>query len=351
MHEFRRLQGLRCSEIRQSTVWPTYGFDSKETSMAHEKNLWYKNRDYKHFDYQLCEKKAAKIVLNKNDVAKHSFYPFLSYDQITRRHKRIGKDGQCKEPKSRPIKLAAHADSHIYAYYASLLNCKYEDYILQNDIDECVLAYRKGKGDNIEMALNAVKEIHKRKDCTVIALDLKGFFDSIDHQVLFKNWCKVIGDDKLPQDHYSVYKSITKYSYICTKCCANVLGVCIKRNRPQWTGKRICSPQDFRTKIRANHLIKVNRNSYGIPQGSPISATLSNIYLIEFDKIVNIHIKQFGGIYRRYCDDILLILPESNSVFVESIQQFITGQLKNTGKPKHRLTTIKQLFRILQEIS
>lgn len=44
-------------------------------------------------------------------------------------------------------------------------------------------------------------------------------------------------------------------------------------------------------------------------QGSAISAVMSNIYMIRFDKIVNDLITSNNGIYRRYSDDIIIIIP------------------------------------------
>ena len=48
---------------------------------------------------------------------------------------------------------------------------------------------------------------------------------------------------------------------------------------------------------------KFDGKRYGIPQGSPMSAILSNIYMLDFDKYCCELANNFGGIYRRYCDD------------------------------------------------
>src|SRR5690606_19023212 len=46
-----------------------------------------------------------------------------------------------------------------------------------------------------------------------------------------------------------------------------------------------------------------------IPQGSPISAFLSNIYMFDFDKLMSEVVNEIGAIYYRYCDDMLFIVP------------------------------------------
>ena len=48
---------------------------------------------------------------------------------------------------------------------------------------------------------------------------------------------------------------------------------------------------------------------FGIPQGSPISSVLANIYLLHFDKTINDFISSHGGIYRRYSDDMVVVCP------------------------------------------
>lgn len=53
-----------------------------------------------------------------------------------------------------------------------------------------------------------------------------------------------------------------------------------------------------------------HKNDYGIVQGSAISSVMSNIYMIKFDKIINDFITSNNGIYRRYSDDIIIIIPD-----------------------------------------
>ncbi|MDD2477044.1 MAG: reverse transcriptase domain-containing protein, partial [Dysgonamonadaceae bacterium] len=46
-----------------------------------------------------------------------------------------------------------------------------------------------------------------------------------------------------------------------------------------------------------------------IPQGSPISATLANLYMLDFDKQADDMLKNIGGVYQRYSDDMVAIFP------------------------------------------
>ena len=53
----------------------------------------------------------------------------------------------------------------------------------------------------------------------------------------------------------------------------------------------------------------------GIPQGSPISGTLANIYMLEIDKIIAEYIDNLNGYYIRYSDDFIIIIPNVNKEF------------------------------------
>lgn len=69
--------------------------------------------------------------------------------------------------------------------------------------------------------------------------------------------------------------------------------------------------------------IKVNPNSYGIPQGSGMSAVCSNVHLIDFDKEVLEWSKQKHreALYRRYCDDLIIVIPTANAT-VEQLEEW-----------------------------
>ena len=56
--------------------------------------------------------------------------------------------------------------------------------------------------------------LHEVGECSAIALDIKGYFDNINHSKLKEMWCKVIDESDLPIDQYKVFRSLTKYSYV-----------------------------------------------------------------------------------------------------------------------------------------
>jgi RNA-directed DNA polymerase len=62
-----------------------------------------------------------------------------------------------------------------------------------------VIGYRKG-ASNIKLARDAFAEIKTRGDCAALALDIKGFFDNICHDVLKETWIGLLGGGTLPED-------------------------------------------------------------------------------------------------------------------------------------------------------
>ena len=154
---------------------------------------------------------------------------------------------------------------------------------------------------NIDFALDAFSEIASRPSCAVIALDIKGFFDNLDHRLLKDAWSNLLGAPKLPNDHFNVYRSLTKSCVVDKVRLYQALN--ISPHNPKKSGKRrICEPDVFRKQVRGGKLLERNNQGKGIPQGSPISALLSNIYMFSFDAAMSAFAMSIGGTYMRYCD-------------------------------------------------
>lgn len=261
---------------------------------------------------------VGTLVVDPAAVASWQFMPVLQTIVETRKVKRLASGELEKAPtKKRLICYAAHRDAALYEYYAHLLSDRYEEIIKTSDIASSVIAFRPGLGKcNIHFASEAFAEISKRESCVALAFDIKGFFDSLDHRLLKDMWAKVLGVTKLPDDHYQVYKSVTRYSFVDRDLLYNRLA--ISRHNPRASGRRkICSAEDFRNIVRSEGLISVNRGKFGIPQGLPISAVLSNIYLLNFDNIIVKICRDIGATYYRYCDDVLIITPPDRKAEAE----------------------------------
>ncbi|MEB2498544.1 antiviral reverse transcriptase Drt2 [Burkholderia cenocepacia] len=270
---------------------------------------WFKRRRYLHFDLPTSESAAVAIAGNPSIVARHAFYPFI---QFTAKSRKVKWDKLTKRlvttEKERPVSYASHVDSHIYACYASILSQRYEDYLKEVGYQSSVLAFRKLGKSNIEFAKDAFDAIKEMGGADVIAADISDFFGSLNHKILKASWAKILKTNKLPDDHYNVFKSLTRFTWVDKTNLYKALGISIYN--PRNSGARICTPEIFRSVVRKLGLIQRNAADKGIPQGSPISALLSNIYMTDFDQALWTAIASMGGKYFRYCDDMLIIAPE-----------------------------------------
>lgn len=303
-----------------------------------KKNSWYRARHYLHFDQPVSLQSAIQVVSNPRRVAKHAFYPFISYKVISEKiYKEEGTQDIKTKNKERPIAYAAHMDSQIYAYYAYQLAELYERTIQAQGISDSILAFRTLGKSNIDFAADAFNTIKEFGPCAVVALDITGFFDNLDHAELKKQWSSVLGLDELPDDHYAIYKSLTKFVTVDKIGLYDKLN--ISNNNPKSGRKRVCSPVQFRDLIRGSGLLSVNPESFGIPQGSPLSALLSNIYMLDFDRRAHEFARRHSGVYLRYCDDMLFIMP---SVLRDEVEKIVVGE---TERVKLRINTGKTVIR------
>lgn len=307
--------------------------------MAEGPEIWFKPRGYAHFDKPIGYAKSCKIVKNSAIVARHGFFPLLSYQIVSRKAKKDDESGHVTvTEKNRDIRYASHIDSHIYAYYSYILSGLYEKKIKMHGLDTCVTAFRTLGKSNIHFANDAFETIKSHQKCSVLALDITGFFDNIDHEILKNSWSLIIDSTHLPIDHFAVFKSITKYSYIDKLEVFDVLGA--SKHNPPRARAGLCAAKDFRALIRPLKLIKQNKDSFGIPQGSPISAILSNIYMFNFDIQLNELVNNMGGRYFRYCDDILIIIPSHDYGAILSSVEKLISLIKLKSNPKKQEITL-----------
>lgn len=313
---------------------------------------WFKPRNYLHFDSPITYRDAINLVTSPSKVAKHSFYPFLSYTISSPKIKKDENGNIYRSNKDRNIAYSSHQDSHIFSYYSYILNQKYE-LLLENkysSLYDSVLAFRKLNKNNIDFAKMAFQHILDFKNSIVIALDISSFFDNLDHGLLKRMWCMVLGTKNLPDDHYAVFKAITKFSKISRDDVFEYFN--ISSNNPRKNNRnRICTPLEFREFRNSKKLslfkeysaFSINKEK-GIPQGSPISALLSNIYMLEFDLSVKCKISEYNGIYLRYCDDILCIIPNSTESLSEEIETYIVSEMNKLKLEINQKKKDKVLF-------
>ncbi len=338
---------------------------------------WLKFKKYPHIGKPLTSSKdrawVVKYVTNPQNIIKHKFTPLL-HRVLTQRKFRpeesaakniSGKRIRThKGQKERHIYFPSHLDSIIYSYYNSILVEAYERFLSDKEYALAPVAYRKIPKDdmsnnnksNIEFAADVFQFIidNKHRKLSIIVADVTSFFDNLNHRLLHKQWKKILGIEDLPDDHYQIYKSLVDYSYVNENELFKRFKskLIVERNRPNDTiftelkRKHVnkiyhmrhenvvayCDSKEFyreasdliRTEKPFNRIIRQEQGKLekrGIPQGTPISATLANVYMIDFDAKIYDETSKVSknAYYQRYSDDIIIVCDQGDENFFYDI--------------------------------
>lgn len=330
--------------------------------------IWLKEKGYLHLSPSLelgaNSDLLVKKITSKRYIETYAFYPLIhtvlsdrkfkkgnakkhTTNQRKHTHYRLKTLHPIRNSKDRPLHYASHMDSLVFGYYANLIKDQYESLLRKEPLqDQAVIAYRKietfkgsekGKS-NIHFAKECFDEIKERTkngaEVSVLAIDLKSFFSTLDHKILKEQWCRVLKEKELPKHHYRVYKACTEFKYVLLDDL-RVRKAVNGRKAPYDESKLAyirktkgyrCffeSNENFRESIK-NGDLSIYSNPFskklpngkpvkiGIPQGLPISAVLANLYLFDFDlEIVNRWVKPQNVYYRRYSDDIFIVCEKN----------------------------------------
>lgn len=378
-----------------------------------KKKDWFKLKRYPHIGFPLKSKDRhlwiEKYVTNPDQIKKHPFLPFIHKTSKKRKFRKeysdktgeVIKDAKKNkvlrksDVKDRELYYASHLDSLIYGYYAEDLSNKYEDKIKECDLDEVVLAYRsipvnsvnpEGPNKcNIDFANDAFNYIrnYPKEEFLVIALDIKGFFDELDHKILRNIWLQLLNSKEqnhqlLPPDHFNVYKNITRFTYVDIVDLFNEFQNNIFIQKPDKNGNLLpikrarvskikflknqnaiafCTKKEFFKKKHklVRHTKQVKKKNvapkdkkFGIPQGSPISSILANAYMLNFDTAMHNYVKG-EGIYRRYSDDMVVVCSLEKK---DAILALIDKEIKEIKlKIQHSKTQIFHFKRNNEELT
>jgi group II intron reverse transcriptase/maturase len=170
------------------------------------------------------------------------------------------------------------------------------------DFDPASFAYRPGLG--VHDALRAIADLRDRGFRWVLDADVRSFFDSIDHARLF-----AIVDQRLG-----------------SRC---PLAGWIR----QWVQASVWDGEEIRFLPR------------GVPQGSPLSPLLANLFLDSFDR----RLRQAGIPLVRYADD-FIVLGRTPFALAESrviVEETLAGLELSLNEEKTRVSSIDRSFRFL----
>lgn len=311
-------------------------------------------RTYRHLDKPLNlnnDTDFSSVVLTLRNLGAHQFLPFLKFIKKEIRYRKVNGKAQ-RSLKPRPIMCASHLDAHIYSFFNYIWSTKYEKFLCARSLSNAVLAYRKVANEsereagrmnnNIQFAKEVFDYIREKDESVVIIADISHFFDQLNHFYLKARMCEVFEIEKLEKDEYRVFKSITSFRYIKNdqnKFKVDTEFTAFKKKMFCRVNQTGCSTVQATYDLGRN-LIKGNRSNVGIPQGSPVSGLLANIYLSKFDTdISNI---SSDMLYRRYSDDVIIVCrPGASEEIYRNLKEAITESLLEINDSKVSISYFK----------
>lgn len=221
------------------------------------------------------------------------------------------------KPVKREIFAADFRDRVVHHLLFNYLSPVYEKQFI-HDTYSC----RKGKGTHygvkrIDHFIRSCSENYT-KECYILKLDIKGYFMSINRDLLFSKTEKVLMDTR---NEFEIGKDLiwnllkeVIFNDPTTNCY-------IKGKESDWDGLP-----------SSKSLFHAGKNT-GLPIGNLTSQLFGNVYLNEFDHFIkkNLGIKYFG----RYVDDFILIHQSRDylKMLISEIAQFLKTNLHLTLHP------------------
>lgn len=208
------------------------------------------------------------------------------------------------DPKLRHIHKAEVMDRIVHHALFKTLSPIFEPTFI-SDSYSCRKGYGTHKG--FKKLVVYVRKVSRNYTCQCWALksDIKKFFDSVNHDVLFEIIKKRVKDEELL---WLIKEIIESYN----------------------TDTKDCFPFD---KLR----VAMTNRRKGIPIGNLTSQLFANIYLNELDQFVKHELKV--KYYLRYADD-FVILHENREVLNEYLQKIEEFLILNLGLELHPRKTI-----------
>lgn len=195
-------------------------------------------------------------------------------------------------PKLREVFAADFRDRIVHHWICIRLEPLFEQrFVSQGDLSfNC----RKGYGvlRAVETAKSHMMEVsaNQTRPAYVMKLDLSGFFMSIDKEILWQ-----MLSDFIEQNYFGNDKEILTY-----------LAKTTVMHTPQTLCEKRGDAKLF-DRLPANKTLFKAKATIGMPIGNLTSQLFANFYMNEFDNWLNGIMREMGGRYIRFVDDILMI--------------------------------------------
>lgn len=296
---------------------------------------WFKPRTYKHFDVPIGS--AWATALTADQVASHSWSPLMHWIKETPRYRKNDNGVMELKIKPRDIMHASHRDACILSKYSHDLTRRLDDWYAANGLHEVVIAYRSLGKSNYHFSAIAQDYVRAHHTVEAMCFDVTGFFDNIDHKRLKRRLKWLLGIDDLPDDWHRVLRSVTRYSHV-SKADLKAHPVFGKRLKQRGADRPLATIKELKA---AGIPVHTNSAGIGVPQGTPISASLSNLYMVDFDTAMKALADEHSALYQRYSDDILIVCPPDCA---DVLAEAVATALANEALQLHHDKTIRQRF-------
>jgi RNA-directed DNA polymerase len=192
-------------------------------------------------------------LLEIQDELKANFYKWGTYREF-----------YVVDPKKRLIMAAPFKDRIVHHAIHRVISP-----FVENELEDSVCACRIGMGNRYAV-LKLKEKLQKLESRYVIKLDVKKYFPSIDHKILFDDLNEVLPDKTLSQLLWTLIQSHNVYKEL----------------------------------------------GRGIPIGNLTSQLFANFYLSKVDKLIVKRLKESheSAFYLRYMDDLLIVGLDKKSV-------------------------------------
>jgi RNA-directed DNA polymerase len=281
------------------------------------KPIWFLKRGYKHFDAPVGEVFAQRLQ-DGASIDAHSWSPLIHYVKRVKRYK--PREGRTVY-KERPIMYASHRDACILSKFASDLTHRLDDFYEREGLGSNVIGYRRLGKSNYDFSADAYRFAKAHSPCVVLCFDITGFFDHLDHRLLKARLKRLLGVPELSDDWYAVFRQVTRFRHVSRGALAGhpEFGPRLKSKKPE--------PVATIAEIKGAGIeITPNRNTFGIPQGTPISSAFSNLYMMDVDRDMAALCNARRALYQRYSDDILVVCSiEDEKVIRDALLASVVG--------------------------
>ncbi|MGR9108437.1 MAG: CRISPR-associated endonuclease Cas1 [Gammaproteobacteria bacterium] len=196
----------------------------------------------------------------------------------------------------RPLSIPAVRDRVLQSAVARVLTP-----IFEAEFEDCSFAYRKGR--SVEQAVQRVIQFRDAGFRWVVDADIHGFFDEIDHSLLLERIQALISDEA------------------------------ILRLIRLWLGAEV---------IDGERRFRLGK---GVPQGSPLSPLLSNLYLDHLDDAL---LERELRLVRFADDFLILCKSQAHAEDALELSEEVLGRLKlNINRDKTSVLSFDRGFRFL----